>query len=682
MDFQFKFQKKDNMVNCRRIGILFLMNLLFFVDVFSTESILKDEEMWDVGCYDEESKLVKEGVLFFVMKNREPKEMNISNRPVFASSDLEKLNYICFYSKNYQTKIVPYRDDLVKGKVMEITNIRRNRVPQKELFPIEESFLVVKGYINITGIERILISSLNFSKSIYTVNIEENGFPLSFNINSPFFLKLLPDEIFVLFRNDVKHLPYVALAKKTQEGIISKTYVLEKPVDFITYDFRIKTPAKNQQIYGSQIVFELDNFSFDPEFGRIDFKIQERDSVVFTIPSKSEKEPKFVLKNAYNLLEKNENYTFRASYFSYLTNKEIVVKESGFSYRSKAPTPVSLIKSDLLKSKYHFNDTLFIAWHPSSDPDEEDTVKYELIVCEIVKKDKKQHPGRIVVSDITNETKACSFIDTTKFEVGKNYGCCVNAVDKYGVLTVTSDTLIFQVIGPKPKIFPTKSIHAFPSVIQFKYHRVVKDQHYDRFVDSIETKSNFDDYSQIVVSKSFDVADKLDLDVKFLLPSPLYLYMICKPDYQPMQNLGLGVTLQPLYRLTQKGSVGFSFLLPSLSAVMWGQGMKDRINGFFETKLGVDVDVGRNISFCGSWIPFYITPYKTIHNEVKNFVASGWQIGVGLIIPNEVMPEFTVPLINWTVDAMRCSIEYNYSRITSREGVKIKDHTIGVGYRF
>lgn len=620
-----------------------------------------------IRCVDEFGRVVSVGKVLLIMKKAEPLLLNIDKEVWVPLEYLKTVDCLLFESPGYKIKILPkdsLDSSLIQKGILAIFDIQeRDTVLARERFEVSDYFLRIRGHLNPPGNKKIYVSSLWVPYSPKTVFLPEDFDCEIVNLKYERFFKALHRRLLVMIEEDTTHLPYVAYAKLEKETSVTKQYLIKQSIDLTKYDFNIISPKSKEAVYGSDIKFEIDKFSFDPKFGKIDFTIPEKDSTFFTILPGEQKQSKFVLKDAYHLLKKNKKYTFRASYFSYLANKEIIVKKGEFYYNSRPPDVFSLIKSNALKSKYRFSDTLFIFWYPSSDPDEEDTIKYSLVLYD------ERHRERMIIGDTTKETKAYVLIGPTKFERGKRYICSVRAVDSYGVSTISSDSHSFKVLGPKPKISLPQSSHISPLVIQFKYHHVVKDQSYERFINSIKTKTNFGNFSQIdfVFEQDSVLVNKLNLEIKFSLYS----------------LVGVGLALEPSYQVIQNKFLTF-ITFSNLSGAMFGTGMGDQTNGFLKAKIGGSLSIGksRNISFSGSWIPFYGTPYQTIYNEVKNFEASGWQIGVDLIIPDKVMPEFNLPLINWTVDPMRFPIEYKYSRITNTDGVEIKEHTVGIGYRF
>jgi hypothetical protein len=219
------------------------------------------------------------------------------------------------------------------------------------------------------------------------------------------------------------------------------------------------------------------------------------------------------------------------------------------------------------------------------------------------------------------------------------------------------------------KILEEKMPLAYNHYIRLKGHNILTDKKYKMFS---KTKTNFTDYSQLSFNINFEnfLINKSKVNVEFSCFS----------------LSGMGFLLQPSYQLISSSYFAFSPFL-NLSCAFFGSGLEGRTNGFWKTYLGCNTELKLGIdgmlSVSASVVPSYNMPYKTIADEIKYFHGGSWQsgqIGMQLIIPEELIPEFKIPWINLTIDPRRLPIEYIYSKIRDKNVVEIKEHAFGISY--
>lgn len=77
----------------------------------------------------------------------------------------------------------------------------------------------------------------------------------------------------------------------------------------------------------------------------------------------------------------------------------------------------------------------------------------------------------------------------------------------------------------------------------------------------------------------------------------------------------------------------------------------------------------------------YHVRYQTAGGEARRFSASGWELGVRFLVPESIIPPFSV--LGLTVDPQRFPLIYRYRRVfDSYSDLWFETRTFGVGFLF
>lgn len=208
-----------------------------------------------------------------------------------------------------------------------------------------------------------------------------------------------------------------------------------------------------------------------------------------------------------------------------------------------------------------------------------------------------------------------------------------------------------------------KHIGFRPNKISIEYVALSNNREYERFIKSVKSKNDFDDYLSIDVNtyKKDLLNNKLIMDINISLYS----------------KVGIGIKFKPKYTLLKNKYVSV-FTNVSLSGGVYGFGKEEITGSFIKAQVGssTKLDVETIIHINASLIPFYRIPYRTIQNDILDFKAMGWNVGGRIIFPYD----FKIKDLN--IDLRHVLFEYKFEQIQNEEDMRLRTHSFGIGYIF
>jgi hypothetical protein len=239
----------------------------------------------------------------------------------------------------------------------------------------------------------------------------------------------------------------------------------------------------------------------------------------------------------------------------------------------------------------------------------------------------------------------------------------------------------FEIMLEKRQDFLRSIMEAFghPTSVNFEYYFVHPER---QLLNMAKTKTHFRSYFQPVLTFRQDslFTNHFNLQTEFLFPS----------------ISGLGITLQPSYRVYNSNSMSISTYV-ALSSASFGVGIEDQWNGFVKLKIGAILKLGNQeyFSLKASRLDYLWMPYLNTDNKIENFIASGVQVESEITVPQKVIGRFE--LLGWLedwiptlksviprlpIDPVHWPVQYRYIYVNDENDMSIQKHQIGIGYRF
>lgn len=181
-----------------------------------------------------------------------------------------------------------------------------------------------------------------------------------------------------------------------------------------------------------------------------------------------------------------------------------------------------------------------------------------------------------------------------------------------------------------------------------------EDDRYDEFIKTNKTGKQFDDYFTIALQSETKIIDDI-FDFEYALSF--------------YSRIGLGSRLKAIYHLR-----GADIALTSgIAGGVYGFGTEEEKGSFIKAQVGArkQFDFFNEIIVDASWIPFYRIPYKTIGDETLEFKALGWNAGIAIIVPKRSK-----------YDDPHIMFEYRFEQILNEEHMRLRTHSVAVGYIF
>jgi hypothetical protein len=119
----------------------------------------------------------------------------------------------------------------------------------------------------------------------------------------------------------------------------------------------------------------------------------------------------------------------------------------------------------------------------------------------------------------------------------------------------------------------------------------------------------------------------------------------------------------------------------SMETSWFSTGLKSYTSNMMDVRVGMRLTFlpGGFLSLHAEYIPSYRIRYARDNGELRTFQGRGWNWGVRWVIPERILPTFT--LLGMKIDFRRIALRFNFSRIKdSYTGTQMKIRGLGISY--
>lgn len=636
-----------------------ILFIAFSVLVFLAESmssVVDTVDSLDVICLDREGNCINDvGRLLFVYNNAEP-VVKYTNEKV--NTDLfQDVTHIFLDSlSGFKSHIIKKQDikiDTLSHYALLIPDVEKaSKILVPERFEVGYP-LKLSGNINYEGYVNVYFAPIdspyNKIEHFYITRTFDTTFT---DLEHEIRWQSLGDTIYIIFEDEsLKYLPYIGEAVLDENN----TYICkDDEIKLNEYDFNIDSPAVKENNANINII--ISDMTFKPRHSKIDLKFFDKNQSLCFKDSLEKNDTLSVIKNAHEYFSRDQTYTMRAIYRS---KYAIVEKEKIFKYESNAPKPVILSGSER-KKRYRMGDTLNIQWNKSIDPDiEEGEPNYRLILTE------RKFSSDTIIFKPERKREISIPIDKEVFEENKQYTCIVEALDSYGNVTPSENRFTFRVIGKIPTLDWEQQTYI--SAVNIRTVNFPNTNGYRLFRQKAQTAYLLNDHQEIILSRDFPTyLNRIDVGTAFSLFS-----------FQ-----GFAGTLTPRYTMYKTNTLLLASFL-DFRACWFAAGIEQKnlwsqnvaIGAQTAVKLGrggiLDLSFTQNLY---SKLPF------VANDKISYLDDKGWSASAQFVFPEEMVPSFELPLVNFRVNPRRIPICYSYSTIADFKNHKFQQFSLSIGY--
>ncbi|NQT25460.1 hypothetical protein HQ585_08895 [candidate division KSB1 bacterium] len=241
----------------------------------------------------------------------------------------------------------------------------------------------------------------------------------------------------------------------------------------------------------------------------------------------------------------------------------------------------------------------------------------------------------------------------------------VSVIDLDGRLS-TSDTRTFFI--PTPEMSKELSPWFFPFEIQWQSVQPIETPEYLAFLQEIQPASHLQEHSNISLIFRQDQL----LNNRFRLMENVFVH----------SRVGLGGEFSAHWRMMRNR---FISVYPNgrfqISKFSTGIGPYATLQ--YDGYLGASCEIMPQslIIISGGWIPIYHVRYQSLQGNARRFSASGWEVGVRLLIPKSIIKPFT--FLGLKIDLQRFPIEYQHRQVLdSFSDLSLQTRSFGIGFLF
>ena len=219
-----------------------------------------------------------------------------------------------------------------------------------------------------------------------------------------------------------------------------------------------------------------------------------------------------------------------------------------------------------------------------------------------------------------------------------------------------------------PRIMKSDSPAMFPYAIRWERTDRLNQREFNRLAENAYPRIHLQGHTDfcLVFRQPFIKRLNMDIEEQVLLNS----------------QVGLGGQLNLRWRLYE--NVFFAFHPVACSQICWyGPGLQRFASLRSQAHVGLDFIINPKgyVSSTFRWVPAYRFHYAIKDDGIRTFEGKGWEWGLRLIIPRNIVVPFT--LAGLPVDFERMPIEFTTSRIKDNfTGVTMPVQTIGISYLF
>jgi len=206
----------------------------------------------------------------------------------------------------------------------------------------------------------------------------------------------------------------------------------------------------------------------------------------------------------------------------------------------------------------------------------------------------------------------------------------------------------------------------YPYAVQFQYTQRLHSPEYGEFLSNVDP--------------TFQLQSFADLGLVFRQYGFLVTSFEVQEEFFVLSQVGLGFDVSSRFRMLR--NLYFS-LYPhgGVRSCWFSKGLKDYTSTMYSVRLGCDFVIMPKgyISLRSSWVPAYRVRYSEKGGELRTFMGEGWELGVRLIIPHDILHTFR--FFGMEVDFRRISLEFHFSRIRDRyTGTVMRMRLFRIGY--
>lgn len=234
----------------------------------------------------------------------------------------------------------------------------------------------------------------------------------------------------------------------------------------------------------------------------------------------------------------------------------------------------------------------------------------------------------------------------TRFKRHGRYYWQVQAVSMDG-RRIQSEIREFNI--PIPKHMQSMMPSLFPYAVKWQQFKRLNQADFKAFMESVYPKTHLQGHSDfcLIFRQPFIGNYNIDLEEQALINS----------------NIGIGGEFSARIHLYE--NVFFALQpLGTINACWFATGLEKYTSIQYQAYTGVDFIVNPKgyLSADIEWIPVYRLHYALKDDGFRTFEGSGWEWGLKVIVPRNILNPFK--LFGIEIDMERMPFEYKYSRIT------------------